>query len=217
MIENKCPFCGKICKSKPGIARHIRICKENPDFDEEFYNKYYLHPKKEIWNKGLTKETDDRVKQYGITLSKNYKNGKNIPYNKGIKYSKEFCDKVSNGRKKYLLEHPDEHPWKRNDKFISKPCEHLKELLKQNNISFEEEYSPLKDRNFSIDIVFLDKKIGIEINGNQHYDSNGKLNQYYQERHDLIEQNGWKLYEIHYAYVYKDDIIDKIKTILEIN
>jgi hypothetical protein len=103
---------------------------------------------------------------------------------------------------------PDKHTWKRKNKQISIPCELFKTKLKNNNIYFIEEFTPLDDRFFSIDIAFPDKKIGIEINGNQHYDNNGKLKKYYQERKDIIEKSGWKLYDIYYTKVYDNCFCD---------
>ena len=45
-------------------------------------------------------------------------------------------------------------------------------------------------------------RIGIEINGNQHYERNGKLKKYYQDRHDHIElDNTSDLIE----YLYSQD------------
>ena len=122
----------------------------------------------------------------------------------------EWRKKVSEGRKKFLAENPDKHPWKSNSKFKSVPCETLKEYLRKRNISFVEEWQPLESRGFSIDIAFPDKKIGFEINGNQHYDSTGKLKPYYQERHDLIVSSGWKLIELHYSIAYKPELLDKL-------
>lgn len=87
----------------------------------------------------------------------------------------------------------------------SPPCEKLKEYLIANNISFVEEFMPIDDRLFRIDIAFPDKKIGIEINGNQHYNPDGTLKKYYQDRHDLIEAAGWKIYEYHFSIVYSSD------------
>ena len=62
---------------------------------------------------------------------------------------------------------------------------------------------------FSIDIAFPDIKFGIEVNGNQHYNSDGTLKPYYKERHDLIEKSGWILLELHYSSCYIDDILEK--------
>jgi len=125
-------------------------------------------------------------------------------------HSKKARKRISEGRKKWLRNNPDKHPWKSKDKFKSVPCEKFKNILKDNGITFLEEYQPLKDRFYSIDIVFPDKKIGVEINGNQHYTSKGELKPYYQERHDNIEKEGWKLYEYHYSMPYDKELVRKI-------
>lgn len=121
--------------------------------------------------------------------------------------------KVSEGRKKFLKENPELHPWKRKDKFKSKPCEVLKSYLSAKGLIFIEEWQPLEERFFSIDIAFPDIKLGIEVNGNQHYDREGKLNPYYQERHDLICAAGWTLIELHYVSCYN---IEQIGLILDV-
>lgn len=90
------------------------------------------------------------------------------------------------------------------------PCENVKKYLIDNNIQFIEEYRPLVERFFSIDIAFPNLKIRIEINGNQHYNKDGTLKEYYQNRHDLIEDAGWKLFEIHYTRCFNFESISKI-------
>ena len=61
---------------------------------------------------------------------------------------------LSEKRKDFLRKNPEKHSWKTNKKFISEPCEFLKRSLKDNNINFIEEFSPLEDRHFSLDIAF---------------------------------------------------------------
>lgn len=124
---------------------------------------------------------------------------------------------ISEKRKSYLLLNPDKHPWKRKDKNISEPCEIFKQKLRKNNILFDEEFSPLIDRFYSIDISFTCIKIGIEINGNQHYNSNGELKKYYKDRKDNIEKEGWKLYDIYYTKVYDDDFCESLINNLQEN
>lgn len=124
------------------------------------------------------------------------------------KHTVESKRKISEARKEYLRKNPDKHPWKRNDKFKSKPCEILKIKLKENNINYIEEYEPSNKRFYSIDIAFPDKKIGIEVNGNQHYNRDGKLKKYYQERNDFLINIGWKIYDIHYSVIYSENIIN---------
>jgi hypothetical protein len=123
---------------------------------------------------------------------------------------------ISLAKIKFYKENPDKHNWKRNDKLKSVPCEKVKEWLKSKNIEFISDYNiPESDRNFAIDIAFPDKKIGIEINGNQHYNKDGTLADYYQKRHNHIENLGWKLYELHFSICFKiHEIENLIPTIL---
>ena len=81
MEEYKCKYCGKICKNANSLRNHERLCKENPNHQVssivEYNMKNHGHP---AWNKGLTKETDERVRRYGESYSKGVKSGKIIPW-----------------------------------------------------------------------------------------------------------------------------------------
>lgn len=124
------------------------------------------------------------------------------------RHSSETKKIISKKRKSFLSSNPDKHPWKRKNKNISEPCEVFKTKLKNNNITFLEEFSPLKDRYYSIDICFPNIKIGIEINGNQHYNSDKSLKKYYQDRKNNIESEGWKIYDIYYTKVYDENFCE---------
>jgi very-short-patch-repair endonuclease len=128
--------------------------------------------------------------------------------------------RISAARKKWLSENPELHPWRKNSKFISKPCEALKEYLRKAGICFEEEVIVSTEKNYSVDILIRDKNLILEINGNQHYDKEGRLLPYYQERHDHIKEIGWNIYELHYTLAYNFElclsIINNIKYASEI-
>lgn len=129
-------------------------------------------------------------------------------------------NEISAKRKAYLAANPDKHVWKRHNKFKSAPCELAKAKLRAYEIYFEDELEPLlhMGRHFSMDIAFPSKKIGFEINGRQHYTSEGILKPYYQNRHDLIIKEGWTLYEIPYHVAMRKDFVDNfILPILEGN
>ena len=66
-----CKYCGKECKNLNSLKQHEIRCKENPN---HITNKGNTKPHTS-WNKGLTKETDDRVKQQGQTFSNRVKAG----------------------------------------------------------------------------------------------------------------------------------------------
>ena len=124
--------------------------------------------------------------------------------------SDETKNKLRIKRNEYLKNNPDKHCWKYNSKFKSAPCEYLKNILKDKNINFVEEYSPIQNRRFSLDIAFPDIKVCIEVNGNQHYNSDKTLKPYYQSRHDIISSHGWLIHEIHYSKVYNKQFVDDL-------
>lgn len=136
---------------------------------------------------------------------------------KGKKHTKETKQILAQKRKKYLAEHP-EHRWHQNSKHhTSWLCETVKQQLKDMGIIFIEEYMPLREqgRYFAIDIAFPNFKAAFEINGRQHYDADGSLLPYFQNRHDLIESVGWKVHEIKYDKNYMN-IVEYIIKELEI-
>jgi very-short-patch-repair endonuclease len=130
----------------------------------------------------------------------------------GHRHTEESKKKLSQARKAYLAANPDKCSWKNTDKFVSIPCEKLKSELKKRNIPFEYEQQPLLHigRFYSTDISFPDYGAIIEINGGQHYDSNGNLKPYYQTRHDLLTQNGWRVFEIPYHVAMRENILDEL-------
>lgn len=88
-----CKFCGKECKNKNSLVQHEIRCEENPNRINVYvsnFNDIGLTP----WNKGLTKETDERVMQSSITYHNNIKTGKTII--KGHPHTEEFKLKMRN-------------------------------------------------------------------------------------------------------------------------
>lgn len=71
-----CQFCGKECKTKNSLCNHERLCRENPNRQEPYKNT----KSRTAWNKGLTKETDERILKASKTYAYNKALGKhNIP------------------------------------------------------------------------------------------------------------------------------------------
>ena len=81
-----------------------------------------------------------------------------------VRFSEEAKEKISRKRKQFLKDHPDKCHWRSADKFKSKPCERVKQFLRNLNIFFIEEYQPdVEGRFFSLDIALPDKMIALEI------------------------------------------------------
>jgi hypothetical protein len=176
--------------------------------------KIYLNLEK-IKNYIKTEQTIPQIANiFNVSQSsiRNFFLKNNLKSNKIVyKHSEQTKKKISESRKKFLKENPDKHPWRIHNKFKSAPCDKIKEWLKYKNINFIPEYQiPNLERNFSIDIAFPDKMVGIEINGNQHYNRDGTLKEYYQNRHNIICLNGWELIELHYSVAYHINDFEKI-------
>jgi hypothetical protein len=114
--------------------------------------------------------------------------------------SEETKRKISEKRKEWMKNNPEKHPWRNKNRLKSEPCERAKEFLTKLGIPFISEFQPeIEDRYFSVDIAMPDKMIALEVNGNQHYERDGRLKPYYQERHNLLKLAGWNVFEIHYS------------------
>lgn len=77
--EYKCRYCGKICKNTNSLRNHERLCKSNPNHQE--------NPMKGIkpWNKGLSKENNEILQKMSL----------NSPFRKEFKpYYCKKCGKL---------------------------------------------------------------------------------------------------------------------------
>jgi very-short-patch-repair endonuclease len=204
--------CSEFWYKCPVIKERTRITKLNKKISKDYSNIDWVLIDDLHYNR--SDENKEKLKQLGITqylINYGVKNKLIRKCNPKI-VSESHRKKISEKRKQILKDNPESHVWKTNAKFISKPCEILKEKLKTLGYNFIPEYSIL---NYSLDIAFPDKKIAIEVNGNQHYESDGILKPYYQNRHDTIESMGWKILELHYLSCFKEDKLENIINFIE--
>lgn len=120
-MKNICAYCGKeaIYQLKNGkwcCEKNVGACPEMKRKNSEARKKQIAeqklngtfkcnfnstsNPNRVVWNKGLTKETDDRIKNAANNYSINYKNGKFKLG--GYHHTLEARNKISKGRCKYL-------------------------------------------------------------------------------------------------------------------
>ena len=219
-----CKYCGQEFDNIYKMRGHIPFCDKNPNYENNLQKLAKNRQKiKHNFNKDICKcqYCGKEVKGRGCLVLHEKRCKQNPNYEptekqmaaeekrknkKPFRWTDEQKKNLSEKRKQWLNEHKNEHPWKRSTKFKSIPCEKFKEFLTSKNINFVDEYTPFNDYNFSIDIAFPEVKIGIEINGNQHYNSDGTLTEYYQNRHNILTERGWKIFEIHYSKCYNIDI-----------
>ena len=110
-MEYICKYCNKSCKNINSLKQHERLCKFNPNRQESSFvnfNKNRAH----AWNKGLTKETDIRVKLNSESISKSYTTGKSITWCKGLSKETDFRIKqMSEKISDTILEHVKNDNW----------------------------------------------------------------------------------------------------------
>ena len=220
----KCQYCNKEFSSKQKLGGHATYCDYNPNKYKNLhslsnvrthinYNGCLLNCQycgKEIHNQGCLVLHEKRCKKNPnyvpteLQLEKEKK--KQLPKNK-IHLSEEHKNKIRKSLAKWRIEHKEDFLLYSRGK--SKCCENFKNMLRNNGIDFVEEYAPyIPDKLYSLDIAWPDEKIAIEINGSQHYDENGDLNDYTLNKQKYFEERGWKIIQIHYQKCYNISIND---------
>ena len=112
----KCDFCGKEFKTQPGVYAHYKYCKERcrilgKDFYIPFQKKDGSLPGRGC-NKGLTKETDSRVRRASETRHQSYLDKKWIPKNLGVRSMKPIDNEG------YIAYYMPEHPLARSNGLV---------------------------------------------------------------------------------------------------
>ena len=202
-----CQFCGKECKNRNSLCNHERLCKNNPNRQESPFTKWNMSIEKRCWNKGLTKETDERIAKAALKKSNTMKG------RPGRKHTKEEKLKISNSRKKYLSEHPDKVPYLINHSSnMSYPEKYFKELFEKESIDLQYHYQLGK---YELDFANLQLKIDIEIDGEQHF-LDERIARSDADRNDFLLGNGWKVFRIRWADYKKLSLEEKQEVIKHI-
>lgn len=190
----ECQYCKRLARTLQGNTQHEKVCEGNP-----------TRIKTRIGQPSLQRTIEgDWIEYVPHSKRPGYSTRRRVERDADgfTEKQRQGFEKISEKVRSYYKNNPDAHPWKRHEKFVSVPCETLKQGLRDAGVNFVEEYQPLEDRLFSVDIAFPDRKFAIEVNGNQHYNKDGTLKDYYRQRHDLITAAGWKLLELPYKLAF---------------
>jgi len=195
-----CPYCDKEY-TKNGLGTHIwRAHGDGVNFTANTVK--HKNGTAKLWNKGLTKETDDRIKKAVEKYKSNIKNGIIKPWNKGVPTTKEHKEAISTGMK---LAHKEGR------------AHNIGQCRWNNKKSYPEEFftkvieNEFKNKNYtnefpvgiySIDFAWVEKKLAIEIDGQQHEKPEYKARD---NRKDLkLKQEGWKLLRIKWIDMFNN-------------
>lgn len=214
-----CKYCGKKFLNKQHLGGHVTFCKLNPnnqhnldllhlarnnknDKNENFVCKYCG---KKVGNNGCLVLHERRCKLNPLYIPTQKQIEHEIKKNKPRKLSEETKQKIREGLAKWKKQ--NEQLFLEYSRGKSKCCENFKQMLRNKNISFVEEYTPfIPEKLYSLDIAFPNEKIGIEINGSQHYTTTGELNEKTIEKQKYFEERGWKIFQVYYKQCYNINI-----------
>lgn len=200
-----CSFCNKEYDSIYAQRTHQRFCKLNPNHIVSPLIKHN-NERGGVWNKGLTKDTDERLKQKGEKLSQRYKNGELKPSQTGKPVSEETKKKISESMKKAQKEgrayNIGQSRWNNEH---SRPEKWLINVLKNefNQIEDIDYKTEMPFYRYALDFAWPEKRLCIEIDGKQHlYDE--KQIERDKEKDRLLKEEGWKEIRIKWGYVVKN-------------
>lgn len=94
-----CQYCNEKCKNLNSLKQHEIRCKQNPNRIKYSVPKTFTYKGRIGWSKGLTKETDERVKHISEGVNKYLDTVDH--HTKGIKHTEEYKSNLS----KYAIEH----------------------------------------------------------------------------------------------------------------
>ena len=198
-----CSRCNLVFRTRSELTKHNRST--------------HPIPKGSSWNKGLTSETDERIKQRSIKIKSGFESGRLKSIWIGKNLSNEHKKKISESMKKAHSEgrahNIGECRWNNEpsypEKFFMEVIEN--EFINKNYVR-EKPFG-----RFSLDFAWCDLKRCIEIDGKQHEtDEKQKLRDVAKDK--LLHEEGWEVLRIKWSDMFNDpkswiqiakDFIDK--------
>ncbi len=216
---NNCKYCKMLFEglNRNQIANHSRWCKFNPKRQEYIDTQTIL-----IAEACKFRKIENRSNLY----IKAKKEGRPVPISpikgrkglttgrcKSLEREQSRNKKISEKRKSYLRENRNKHNWSLYRREETSPESAFKNIINNYNVEVFQYYIPKEsEKNYEIDFAIPSLKLGFEIDGNQHYDDIGNLNEYNIKRNEYFKSLGWKIVNIHYLICFH---IDKIKEIID--
>lgn len=186
MTQLICKICGKKYKGRNQFVNHLKSIHKISVVDYFVKHERFIIPKCIC---GKNRKYRNRWLNFYKTCSKEcFSKISQRPHSEITKKH------LSIQRKEYLRNNKQKHNWSLFRNEISDPEKQFEKILSIVKGKIYRYYKiPESERGFEIDFAIPELKIGFEINGNQHYERDGTLKQYYQERHNHLEGFGWKI------------------------
>ena len=190
-----CRSCNKSI-SKNQYKRHLASCLKGNSRERRYSIKYDADGNRRAWNYGLKKTNNSSIKKAIATLKRRIENGE-ISW-KGRKVSDETKEKLRRSRFEYMLkENRSLTGYERRSKgLLSLNEEWVFDNLQ--TLGIIDKYSVINEfpmYPYFIDFAFIDLKIALEVDGQQHYVygdriRNDKL------KNELLLRTNWRIFRI---------------------
>lgn len=187
-----CPKCGmRILASK---EKHYNYCNG--------LGPRRLQPKKGYnpWNKGMSKETNEKIKEMSDNMKKDFKSGKRKHPWKGRKHKKETIKKLEKRTNFGIVNRS------KNEVYFFELCKNEFDNVLNNEKIFD---------GWDADVILTDYKIAILWNGKWHYEKITKEHSLLQVQNrdkiklKKIKENGYKPYIIKDMGKYNKDFVEE--------
>ena len=166
-----CEYCHKVCKNLKSKASHQRFCEANSDRIISPLSLWNLS-EHTVWNKGLTKESDDRILLSSIKKKETFRdkisNGWKPYFSTDQYWTKERRDNKSLEKISLYKQYPEKHPNRKlaSNKNMTYPEKVAADWLSQNNIDFLFQYRTEFENTFRfVDFYIPEYNLYLEIDG----------------------------------------------------
>lgn len=166
----KCKHCDQICRTKGELQKHVH----------NNHVKIGEDGKIQVWNKGLTKETDERVARNAKHVSEGFRKRIDEGYVNPTWMDEYWTDERRKERselkKKLYREHPEKHPNRKlagNRKKMTYPEQLVYDWLVKHQVRFIHQFL-FKTNQFTryIDFYIPERKLFIEVDGQYWHQQN---------------------------------------------
>lgn len=199
-----CNFCQKTLPNDNSKRNHERLCKLNPNRQISSWVKF--NHERGGWNKGLTADSDERVRKTRETYKQHLAEGKIKPSQLGKPLTAAHKASISNGMKKAhankIAHNIGESRWNTEHSWPEKWF--IRVLSNEFQMEENEHYkTEMPFGKYALDFAWPDKKLCIEIDGEQHE----RFEDYKQrdiEKDKLLLENGWQVIRIKWKDCFKN-------------
>lgn len=193
----------------------LNLLKEQYNWQEiqTYYNQD--HTWDDIQKKfGLSIDNILRAKQNGLFISRNHRDANLLAHKlnpDSFKHSEETKQKISVSRKIYLKEHPDKVPYLLNH--YSKGDSFAEKFFEKYLVGYVKKH---RFETYQLDFANLERKIDLEVDGDQHF-TDKRIVEHDKKRNAFLIELGWTVIRIRWSYFQEKTTEEKAILIQKLN